>query len=203
MKIMRYRLLAMKKRVIVFCPHWDDGTLGCGGTIAKKINEGFEVLMVVMISTRHAKEAQRAPRILGFPEKNLIFLNFKDRTLENNEREAQEKIIEILRKTSPAEVYFTYEKDDHPDHRATNRIVRNSIKKAGLSTMKYQYSIWQVYGRIGPVIDSFLNLFKHNIICIDISEFIHLKEAVLKETECEPLLIKRHLKTREVFYKDE
>jgi LmbE family N-acetylglucosaminyl deacetylase len=203
MKMMRYRLFAMKKRIIVFSPHWDDGTLGCGGTIAKKINEGFEVLIVVMISTRHAKEAQRAPRILDLPKKNLIFLNFKDRTLENNEREAQEKIIEILRKTSPAEVYFTYEKDDHPDHRATNRIVRNAIKKLDLSTMKYQYSIWQTYGRIGPILDSFLNLFKHNIICIDISKFIHLKEAVLKETKCGPLLIKRHLKTREVFYKDE
>ena len=200
------RVFTMKKRrIIVFAPHFDDEALGCGGTIAKKMNEGYEVLIVVITDGRHAKAVkavERATKILGVPEKNLLFLNFEDCTLENNEKEAQEKIFEILRKNPPAEVYFTYEKDAHPDHRATNRIVRNAIKKLGLSILKYQYSILQTYARVGPIIDSFLNLFKHNIICVDISKFIHLKEAALKELKCESFLIKKHLKNKEIFYKD-
>jgi len=33
----------MKKKVIVFAPHLDDETLGCSGTISKKLSEGYDV----------------------------------------------------------------------------------------------------------------------------------------------------------------
>lgn len=38
----------MNKRIIVFAPHPDHETLGCAGTIAKRLNEGYEVLLVVL-----------------------------------------------------------------------------------------------------------------------------------------------------------
>ena len=226
----------MKKRIIVFAPHPDDETWGCGGTIAKKISEGYEVLIVVMTDGRHAfskvlgieseptpselkeirkEEVKRATRVLGVPEENLLFLDFEDAMLEKNEREAQEKIFEILRENPPPiEVYFPYEKDYHMDHRVTNRIVRNSIKKLGLRTMGYQYSIIQKYGRISPLIDAFFNLFRHNMIRVDISEFLSLKEAAVKEFKSEisiissrqkkPLVeeIGKFLKNEEIFYID-
>ena len=98
----------------------------------------------------------------------------------------------------------------------TNRILRNAIKKIGLSIAKYQYSITQTNSRVGPIIDSFFNIFKRNIICIDISEFFHLKRVALKEFRSQiaiisskqkkPVLsrptIERHLKNKEVFYKE-
>ena len=222
----------------MFSPHPDDETLGCGGTIAKKIDEGYEVLIVIMTDGRYAfskvlgidsdptpeelkemrkKEVERAANILGVPEKNLFFLDFEDGTLECNKKEAEKKITEILRKNPPTEIYFTYEKDANPDHRETNRILRKVINKMGLSATKYQYSISQTYlTRFGPMIDSFLNFFKRNRVCVDISKFLHLKEAALREFKSQiamisskqkkPIVssqkIKRHLKNREVFYKD-
>jgi len=44
----------MKKKIVVFAPHPDDETWGCGGTIAKKLREGYEILIVVMTDGRYA-----------------------------------------------------------------------------------------------------------------------------------------------------
>lgn len=79
------------------------------------------------------KEAlKRAARRLGVPQTNLIFLDFVDRTLADREKEAEEKVAEILSKNRSDEVYFPSKRDGHPDHRATYRIVKNSIRKLGI-----------------------------------------------------------------------
>jgi len=224
------------KRIIVFAPHPDDETWGCGGTIAKRISEGYEVLIVVMTDGRYAflkmlgidsdptpeelkvirkEEVKRATKILGVPEENLIFLDFVDGALENNEEKAEEKVTEILSKNHPVEVYVPYKHDGHPDHRAAYRIVRNSIRKLAVSTATYQYSIGQKYGRIGPIIDALLNLLKRNMVRVDISKFLSLKKAAAKEFKSElktisskqhnPLTddIKKFLNSKEMFYIDE
>jgi len=223
----------MGKKIIVFAPHPDDETLGCGGTIAKRISEGCEVLAVVMTDGRYAflnvldidsdptpeelkairkEEVKRATEILGVPEENLIFLDFVDRTLENNEEEAEEKVAEILSKNRPMEVYFPYKRDGHPDHRAAYRIVRNSIRKSGISALMYQYSITHKYARIGAIVDVFLNFLRLNILRVDVSKFLLLKEAALKEFKSEltavssrqrkPIIdgVKKFLNSEEVFY---
>lgn len=219
----------------MFAPHPDDETWGCGGTIAKRISEGYEVLIVVMTDGRYAflkvlgidsdptpeelkeirkEEVKRATRILGVPEENLIFLDFVDGELENYEEEAGEKVREILSKNHPVEVYFPYRNDGHMDHRAAYRIVRSSIRKLGISTMTYQYSIGHKYARVGPVIDALLNLLKHNMVRVDISKFLSLKTAAVKEFKSElatissrqqnPLTddVKKFLDSKEIFYID-
>jgi len=226
----------MCKRIIVFAPHPDDETLGCGGTVAKRISEGYEVLIVVMTDGKYAfsevlginsdpspeelkqirrEEVKRAVKNLGVPEENIIFLDFEDGKLKENSKEAEEKVTQILKENCPAETYFPYEKDDHTDHRATNRIIRNSIRKLGLPILKYQYSIYQRYSRVGPIVDKLLNFFKRNMIQVDISEFLSLKEVAMKEFKSEttiissnqesPILtkIKSFLKNKETFYIDE
>ena len=224
-----------KKKVIVFAPHPDDETWGCGGTIAKKISEGYEVLVVVMTDGRYAflymlgidldptpeelkeirkEEVKRATKILGVPEENLIFLDFVDGTLENEEEKVEERVTEILRKNRPVEVYLPYKNDAHPDHRAAYRIVTNSIRKLGISAAAYQYSILHKYARVGPIIDTLLNFFKRNVVHVDVSKFIPLKTAAAKEFKSElktisprqqnPITnsVKKFLKSKEMFYID-
>jgi len=226
--------LCLSKKIIVFAPHPDDETFGCGGVIAKRLSEGYEVLVVVLTDGRYAfsalfgieseptpyelkeirkEEVKRATRILGVPEKHLFFLDFEDATLEKNENEAKGKVIQILSGNVPVEVYFTYEKDIHIDHRATSRIVRNSIKELGIDTIKHQYSIMQKYGRIGPVMDTLFNLFRRNMIRIDVSKFLPLKEAALKEFKSEITImsprqqrpitesIEKFLENEEIFFR--
>jgi len=219
----------------VFAPHPDDETFGCGGTIVKRISEGYEVLIVIMTDGRYAfqnilgidfdptpeelkeirkEEVKRATKILGVPEEDLIFLDFVDGSLESNKEKVEEKVTEIISKNCPVEVYFPYKKDCNPDHRAAYQILKNSIRKLGIFALAYQYSITHKYARIGPILDAFLSFFKRNMVRVDISKFLLIKEAAAKEfkTELTPVLsrqhkpivhsIKKFLKNKEIFYVD-
>jgi LmbE family N-acetylglucosaminyl deacetylase len=225
----------LSKRLIVFSPHPDDETLGCGGTIAKKISENYEVTIVVMTDGRLAfssvlginsnptpeelksirkEEVIRAAAILGVPRRNLVFFDFEDRTLKEHEKEAEAKVKSIFEANPPAEIYFPYEKDCHMDHQATNRIVSHSVKHLKDSTLEYQYSIVQRFTCLGPKIVgwSLQNRLSDNLVQIDISEFLPLKKAAIKEFKSQltilsdkqkrPVLteIDRYLGKREAFF---
>jgi len=192
----------MKKNIIVFAPHPDDETIGCGGTIAKKLSEGFNVIIVVMTDGRNLfrdilkidrdpspdeiqkirrDELLKAVGILGVPANNVIFLDFEDGALEKYETEVKKRVTEILKKYFPVEVYFPFKRELHPDHVVANRIIRKHIKKLGLNTPMYQYCTFHKYGHIGPLFEKLIGLLKGNTIKVDISEFIELKEKALKE----------------------
>jgi LmbE family N-acetylglucosaminyl deacetylase len=221
--------------VIVFAPHPDDETLGCGGTIAKRISEGYEVTVVVMTDGRFAlksegvlsdpspeemksirkSEVQNASKTLGVKEQNLLCMDFEDSSLEANKDSAEAKVLDILEEKHPIEVYFTYSKDTNLDHRATNKIVHSAIAKLGVRVTKWEYSIVQPYAVIDSLKDSFLNLFTHNMLYVDISRFLDLKKAAFaeyrsqvsiisskqKRTVIKSRLINMHMKNYEPFYK--
>lgn len=191
-----------RKRIIVFAPHPDDETLGCGGTIAKKIAEGYEVLIIVMTDGRHAflkvvgidsnptpeelkeirkEELKRAMKILGVPEENLIFLDFVDGTLQEIMEEAEKKVVKILSENFPVEIYFPHKNDDHPDHRAAYHIVKNSVIKLGIPTKMYQYLITPKHVRFNSFTNVLLNYFRRNAVYVDISEFFIKKKTAVKE----------------------
>ena len=105
----------MKKNVVIFAPHPDDETLGCGGVIAKKVKEGYNIVIIFMTDGRNAlkelgvysnpspfelkeirkKEAETATEILGVNKKNLVFLDIEDGALEKNMRTAEKRITKI------------------------------------------------------------------------------------------------------------
>jgi LmbE family N-acetylglucosaminyl deacetylase len=228
-------LWPLNKRIIVFACHPDDETWGCGGTIAKKINEGYEAIIVVVTDGRNLfrvilgidvdptpeevkkirrEEVIRATKILGVPKENLLFLDFEDAALAKYEKEAEERITEIIEKYPPVEVYYTYVNDGNLDHQALNRIMRRSLRKLRSTPLKYQYSIRHKYSRVGPLMERLLSLFRKNRIEVDISENVNLKEKAAKEFKTEvstvsnkqvkPLEddIDRYLKNKEIFYID-
>jgi LmbE family N-acetylglucosaminyl deacetylase len=224
-----------RKRMIVFAPHPDDETLGCGGTIAKKISEGYEVLIVVLTDGRfllantlgincnptpeqvkeiRKGEVLRAVKILGVPEENVVFLDFVDGMLDENEDEVLEKVSEVLRKFLPSEVYFPYEKDCHLDHVTANRVIRKAVERLGIKPTAYRYTILHKMARFGPFIERFLNFFRRNMVYVDISDFLPLKREAVKEFKSELTTISPHqnkphtknfekfLKKGETFYID-
>lgn len=204
----------MGQKILVFAPHPDDETLGCGGTIAKRVKEGYDVLIVVMTDGRNAlsepfgihsnpspeelkkirkEELIKAVGILGVPEKNIILLDFEDRKLKEN-KEAEEKVTKILNESLPEEVYFPYNNEFHVDHQVTHRIVSNSLKRLGYLTREYQYSIMRL-SRIGPTVDRFLNLFIRRIIRVDISDVIHIKRRAIEQFRSQITIISDGQKT--------
>jgi LmbE family N-acetylglucosaminyl deacetylase len=217
--------------MIVFSPHPDDGALGCGGTIAKKVSQGFEVYVVMLTDGRHAftqrlgitsepspedvkqmrkEEFIKAAGLLGVPKKNLLFFDYEDGTLEEHENEAKEKAIEIIKKYWPADMYYPFRRDCHPDHRATNRIVRGALQQLRYAG-SYEYTITHTYAHLGPLVEKFLSILRRDEVEEDISAFVALKKKVLETYESELTVIsskqkeplhtsvKKFLKKREVF----
>lgn len=232
----------MEKRVIVFAPHPDDETLGCGGTIARRLSEGYDVSVVFMTDGRHSltelsissgptpfemkeirkEDAMRATKILGLQEKNLLFLDFEDKKLEKHERQVEERIVEILKDVSPVEVFFPQEREYNIDHRVTNMIIRRAIEISNLRPIEYQYIVaWSfpfyllMHVMNERTFDLFASKFlKGNLIHVDISKFLCLKEMAIKEYKSQitvlssgqkrPALnrsfLKRFLKNEEKFF---
>jgi LmbE family N-acetylglucosaminyl deacetylase len=149
----------LRKSAVVFSPHPDDETLGCGGTIIRKRRMGADVTIVFMTdgsrSHRHliseeelksirAREAMAASRVLGVDEKDLIFLEFKNGKLNENRKLAIPKVIDIITDRKPEEVYIPYYKEPlswSEDHSATNRIVAHALQIYEEGPVIYEYPI--------------------------------------------------------------
>ena len=55
----------MEKKILVISPHTDDGELGCGGSIAKFIEEGDEVDYVALSCCEKSIPPEYPPDILS------------------------------------------------------------------------------------------------------------------------------------------
>ena len=210
----------MRDKIVVFAPHPDDETLGCGGTIAKKSEEGHEISVVFLTDGRNClkelgvlkpsplelkeirkREAKRAAEILGVPSENLIFLDIEDGMLRDNKRTAQEKITEVLT-TFPKSVYLPQEREFHVDHRVTNHLVRTAIRKINFLPFEHQYIIaWRyplnLLSRVRPehIQDIIMSrILRQNIIHEDISNFLCKKSAALKEYQSQLMVLSREQK---------
>ena len=67
-----------KKKALVLSPHTDDAELGCGGTIAKLIEEGWNVHVIYFsaVAERYpnlVEEAANSGKILGITHEVLDF----------------------------------------------------------------------------------------------------------------------------------
>jgi len=144
------------RAAVVFAPHPDDETLGCGGTVIRKRKLGADVIIVVMTdgsgSHRHfmdesrlreirAAEAVEAARRLGVSKEHVYFLDFPDRGLEGDVPEGISRVKEILNSVGPAEIYVPYEHEPPADHVVTRRIALDAA--AGLGGLHiYEYPVW-------------------------------------------------------------
>lgn len=153
-----YPVENLRKSAIVFSPHQDDETLGCGGTIIRKKQAGADVKLVFMTdgSGSHAHlmnaqklkeirrdEAVEAAAVLGLDrQKDVFFLEFKDGGLKFNQQKALPKILDILADVCPEEVFIPYSKEEPPDHWVTNQIVQSALQKSVLNLTVYEYPIW-------------------------------------------------------------
>jgi N-acetylglucosamine malate deacetylase 1 len=117
--------------ILVIAPHADDETLGMGGTIARLVSEGKEVVVGVMTGqgeephplwpaslweTIHA-EAREAAKILGVKE--VIFGNLPTVCVPDRPvHEINGIVADLISRVDPEELYLPYYHDLHQDHSA-------------------------------------------------------------------------------------
>jgi len=125
-------------RILVVGPHPDDQELGMGGTIARLVEQGHDVLLLDMTNgepTPHgdpetrAREAEDAARILGARRRNLGLPNrFIEHTIA-----ARHAVAGVIREEQVDIIFTPYFQDAHPDHVATTRIVEDARFDAKLT----------------------------------------------------------------------
>jgi LmbE family N-acetylglucosaminyl deacetylase len=118
----------MTKKILVISPHTDDGELGCGGTIAKLIEEGNEVEYVALSCCEKSvppqyprdilsREVKAATKILGI--KNPILFSFEVREFPKLRQEILDALIRLRNKIQPDMVFTPSRFDTHQDHKTT------------------------------------------------------------------------------------
>ena len=145
--------------VVIISAHPDDMEIGMGGTVAKLVESMAVITSVVVTNGGRSsnpfafteqrmaevrrEEALRAAGVLGV--KDVIFCGEPDAADEINTTAVQQRLIEILARLRPTEVYTLDEElDRHPAHRLTGKLARESVLDAGivLSGGIWAYEIW-------------------------------------------------------------
>jgi LmbE family N-acetylglucosaminyl deacetylase len=115
------------ERVLVLAPHTDDGEFGCGGTIARLLEEKAEVRYVAFsIATKSlpegfppdtlAKEVRQATAEMGIPEDGLVLHDFEVRTFPEHRQDILEILIALREGWEPDAVFMPSLHDVHQDH---------------------------------------------------------------------------------------
>ncbi len=116
------------KKALVLAPHTDDGEFGCGGTIARLIDEGIEVFYAAFSACEHSvltkypkdiltTEVKNATAILGIKSENLILFKYDVRTFNFHRQEILNDILNIKNKVDPELVFIPSLNDIHQDHK--------------------------------------------------------------------------------------
>ncbi len=118
-------------RILVLAPHADDETIGMGGTIALKREEGHEVFVAILTGHGEKKhpiwppenwlkvreEAQQAAQILNISK--LIFKELPAACLDHIPSwQINKEIDELIKEIKPEELYIPFLFDLHKDHNA-------------------------------------------------------------------------------------
>ena len=142
----------MTKTVLVIAAHPDDEVIGCGGTLAKHIESGDQVITLFMtdgesartdvkltqISARQ-KMAESAATILGTAPP--IFLNFPDNKMDVVPLLEITQAIEQARKDMCPDVIYTHHLGDlNIDHRITAQATLTAFRPQPGSSVQEIYS---------------------------------------------------------------
>ncbi|MES2567385.1 MAG: PIG-L deacetylase family protein [Bacteroidota bacterium] len=115
------------KKALVLAPHTDDGEFGCGGTIAKLIENGIEVYMAAFSACEQSVlkkypsdiligELKSATKELGIPPENLSLFDYEVRVFSERRQAILQTIIDLRNKINPDLVFMPSLDDIHQDH---------------------------------------------------------------------------------------
>lgn len=129
-------------RIFVLAPHTDDGELGCGGTIAKYIASGKEVIYIAFSTCAQSlptglpadtlvKECRSATGNLGIKAEHLIILDFEVRQFYNQRQEILDQLLQLKKQYKPKTIFLPAKADVHQDHQV--------IYAEGMRAFKYEH----------------------------------------------------------------
>ncbi len=179
---------------LIIAPHPDDETLGCGGLIARRVDEGRRVVVVVLtdgrallkrfgidvnptpaeVSTMRKEETLRAVDTLGAKLDDVKFLDFENEHLVEEKARATAEVTAILRELTPSEVYVTSPFEGHAEHIAANEMVREACKATGACPAIFEYIV-NLKGGVAP------EALPRRVIRVDVSKYRDREHDALQQ----------------------
>ena len=115
------------KTILVLAPHTDDGEFGCGGTIAKFIEQGAKVIYAAFSSSEQSvlpnypsdilhTELIQAITVMGIKETNCLLFNYEVRRFPEFRQKILDQMIELNDRFQPDIVFLPSKNDTHQDH---------------------------------------------------------------------------------------
>jgi LmbE family N-acetylglucosaminyl deacetylase len=124
--------------VLILSPHTDDGELGCGGSIARLVDEGRKVYYAALSGCEKSvppeyppdilrQEVRKATKVLGI--ENLLLYDFEVREFPRMRQGILDTLIEIRKNISPDIVLAPSSYDTHQDHKIVREETLRAFKK--------------------------------------------------------------------------
>lgn len=130
------------ENVLVLAPHTDDGELGCGGTIARLIEEKKKVSYAAFSTAEESvpegfpkdilkTEVKNATHKLGIGPENLFIFNYPVRKLNYHRQDILEDLMK-LRKNSYDLILMPCLHDIHQDHSTVAQEALRAFKNTSI-----------------------------------------------------------------------
>jgi len=155
-------------KILVLAPHADDAEMGCGGSIARFLDEGNEVYYGVFSLCDKSLpdecppgtlrgELLDASSVLGVPEENINVYDYPVRYHPENRQDILEDLVDLKRKLDPDMVFVPSSTDVHQDHHTVYTESLRAFKDTNL--LGYE-CVW-------------------NNFALEINGFIHLEDKYM------------------------
>lgn len=187
-------------KVLVICPHPDDGEFLCGGSMARWAAEGKEVVLCIvtngaagsndpsverewLIATRE-QEQREAARIAGV--KDVIFLGYEDGHLADSHELRRDLIREIRRHKpdvvvgpDPSSFYFEQRYVNHTDHRTLGLSFLAAVNPGATTVPLYRAELYDQGFEPHELKACLLTFSTNPDYFVDITSFIDIKVEAL------------------------
>lgn len=154
--------------VLVLGPHTDDGEFGCGGTMAKFIEEKKEVFYATFSCAEESvpegmprdillREVKNSAKALGIRNGKLFNFRYRVRHFPQFRQEILEDLVKLRRQIEPDLVFLPSADDVHQDHQV--------IYSEGLRAFKFTRILGyeMPWNNLSMTTNSFVLLEDHHI----------------------------------------
>ena len=183
----------MVKKILIVASHPDDEVLGCFGTVARLIKEGYEAYTLILGEGKTSRDEQRvaesrkdeieqlnteiqkANNIIGI--KKVFIESFPDNRFDNVDLLDIVKVVSKVKEEVKPDIIFTHFKNDlNIDHRLTYQAVLTATRPMQDECVKEIYS----FEVLSSTEWNYPNSFSPDTY-FDISDTIELKLEAMKK----------------------
>jgi N-acetylglucosamine malate deacetylase 1 len=189
-------------RVLAVGAHPDDLEILCGGTLARFVHEGNEVVMCHVakgdrgsfehtseeIARIRGEEARRAAEICGAEH---VTLGIRDAEINAADREQQHAVIDLVREAQPELIITHYPQDYMGDHNETSKLVFDCSFYA---TLPLYQSAQPHHSAVTPIyyMDTIMGVGFQPVEYVDVGATIETKVAMLEAHQSQLTWLRDH-----------